>query len=135
MPRPGQGGRTVYYNPPDGLGHGMSYDRRVALARELLQRSGFAGPGARAIRISYAKDPPSQERIAEAVQAMWQSALGIRVELDRIERKVLSARIRALDLVDDEDDDQDAGGAHIQRSPARHGDRRDVGQPNGGEPS
>lgn len=96
MPRPAPDGREVYYDPPDGLGHGMSYDQRVALARELLGRSGFSGD-ARPIRISYAKDPPSQERIAEAVQAMWQSALGIRVELDRIERKVLSSRIRSLD--------------------------------------
>ena len=91
-------GATVYYDPPDGLGQGLAYDQRVALARELLERSGFAREeAARPIRISYSRDPPYQERVAEAIQAMWQSALCIRVELDRQERKVLSTRIRNLD--------------------------------------
>ena len=97
MPRQTADDRTVYYQPPAGLGAGLSYAQRVALAREHLRRSGFDPLASRPIELAYAPEPPIQRRIAEAVQAMWEPALGIRVELRVLERKVLSEKIRNLD--------------------------------------
>ncbi len=98
MARRGSDGRVLAYEPPEGLGAGLSYDQRVALARQYLRRSGYDQTrGDRALELSYAPDPPRQRRISEAVQAMWETALGIRVDLRVQERKVLSARIRNLD--------------------------------------
>jgi ABC-type oligopeptide transport system substrate-binding subunit len=50
----------------------------------------------RPIEITYAPHPDIQ-RVAEAVQAMWESALGIRVELRVVEAKVLNSKINSLD--------------------------------------
>ncbi len=88
-------GGVIYYQPPAGLGAGLSYEQRVALARQYLARSRY--DPARPLEILYAPDPPRQRRISEAIQAMWEQALGLRVELRVQERKVLSARIRNLD--------------------------------------
>jgi len=97
MSRPGPNDETIYYHPPDGLGAGLTYAERVALAREHLRRSGFERVAAtRPIEITYAPHPDIQ-RVAEAVQAMWESALGIRVELRVVEAKVLNSRINSLD--------------------------------------
>ncbi len=98
MPRHTRGGETIYYQPPAGLGAGLSYEQRVEQAREFLRKSGFDKIAeTRPIELTFAPEPPRQRRIAEAVQAMWESALGIRVELRVQERKVLSSRIRDLD--------------------------------------
>jgi oligopeptide transport system substrate-binding protein len=106
MPRQTADRRTVYYQPPAGLGAGLPYPQRVALARDCLRRHleqvGAADPGAAdvgAIRPIELAFPPEPElrRIAEAVQQMWESALGIRVELKTLEGKVLNTRIRELD--------------------------------------
>ena len=98
MPRSDRAGRTIYYDPPAGLGAGLTYGQRVELARQYLHRSGFDRSAAqRPIEIAYASDPPQQRRVAEAIQAMWETALGIRVELRLQERTVLAARIRSLD--------------------------------------
>lgn len=92
MPRNAADGGTIFYQPPVA----EIPQERAAYARELLQKSGF-DPASRAIRLSYASDPPQQKRIVEAIQAMWERNLGLRVELDVMERKVLAQRIRALD--------------------------------------
>ena len=98
MPRTAPDGSTVYYRPPDGLGAELSDDERIRFARECLAASGFDRLAAeRPIEISFAPDQPQQRRIAEAVQVMWERALGIRVDLRVLERKVLSERIRQLD--------------------------------------
>lgn len=98
MARIAPDGRTVYYRPPAGLGEGLTKQRRLTLAREHLERSGFAPLAAtRPIELSFAAEPVQQRRIAEAVQAMWERNLGLRVELRVNERNVLSTRIRELD--------------------------------------
>jgi oligopeptide transport system substrate-binding protein len=98
MPRRDRAGNTIYYQPPDGLGAGLSYEERVTLAREFLKESGFDQiADERPIELAYAAEPLQQRRIAEAVQAMWETALGIRVDLRVQERTVLSTRIRNLD--------------------------------------
>lgn len=92
MPRKSADGRIIFYNPP---AENRGADR-IARARELLKASGF-DPAARVLQLSYASDPPQQKRIVEAIQAMWERNLGLRVELDVMERKVLTQRIRSLD--------------------------------------
>jgi len=98
MPRLAADGRTIYYDPPAGLGAGLSYSECVALAREHVARySRRSGAGAiRPIELAFPPEP-EQRRIAEAVQRMWESALGLRVELRTLESKVLATRIRDLD--------------------------------------
>ncbi|MGE0481110.1 MAG: peptide ABC transporter substrate-binding protein [Phycisphaerae bacterium] len=97
MPRTTRDGRTILYAPPTGLGEGLAAAEREALAREHLRRSGFAARfPSRAIEISFAANPDYQ-RVAEAMQAMWERVLGVRVDLRAIEGKVLSERIRNLD--------------------------------------
>jgi oligopeptide transport system substrate-binding protein len=91
-------GAPVRYEPPAGLGAGLSHAERVALARKLLAESGFDRLAAgRPIEIAFAPEPAQFRRVAEAVQEMWQRDLGLRVELRAIEAKVLSERIRRLD--------------------------------------
>ncbi|MEP0847937.1 MAG: peptide ABC transporter substrate-binding protein [Phycisphaerae bacterium] len=91
-------GQPVHYRPSAGLGEGLSRDKRLALAREHVARSGFLRHAAsRPIELSFAAEPVQQRRIAEAVQAMWERNLGLRVELRVNERNVLSTRIRELD--------------------------------------
>lgn len=95
MERRASDGATVRYDPPAGLGAGLSAAQRCAAARELLARAG--GPGAlRVLELSFAPHP-DQERVAEAVKAMWERELGLRVDLRRVEGKVLSTFIRNLD--------------------------------------
>lgn len=97
MPRTTPDGRTTFYAPPTGLGENLAPAEREALAREHLRRSGFAAQAStRAIEISFAANPDYQ-RVAEAMQAMWERVLGVRVDLRAIEGKVLSERIRNLD--------------------------------------
>ncbi|MCG3126376.1 MAG: Dipeptide-binding protein DppE [Phycisphaerae bacterium] len=97
MPRAGPGGATILYEPPAGLGAGLSAAERGAAARRELAAAGITAGGVRPIEIAYPSDQPLQRRIAEAVQQMWRERLGLRVELRVMERNVLSARIRALD--------------------------------------
>lgn len=98
MPRPTPDGRTVYYDPPSGLTAGLSTEARIARARELLAAAGYADPSQlRPIEIAYPSTDPEQRAVAEAVQVMWESALGITVNLRVLEGKVLSTRIRDLD--------------------------------------
>lgn len=67
-------------------------------ARALLAQSGYLEIARdRPLGLAFASDPPQQRRIVEALQAMWESVLGIRVELAVMERKVLSEKIRGLD--------------------------------------
>lgn len=97
MPRVGPTGATIFYDPPRGLGAETSPAQRVALARQFLERSGYArDPAARPLEIAFPSEP-EQRLIAEAVQGMWETTLGIRVELRMQEGKVLSTRIRNLD--------------------------------------
>jgi oligopeptide transport system substrate-binding protein len=97
MPRTSPTGETVYYQPPGGLGADLSLEDRVTLAREYLRRSGFERIAAsRPIEIAFPPEP-EQRLLAEAIQAMWESALGIPVVLRSLEGKVLSTRIRDLD--------------------------------------
>lgn len=76
--------------------NGESHVANVAAARTALVRSGF-DPHSRPLRLACANDPPQQRRINEAIQRMWEETLGITVELEVQERKVLSERIRNLD--------------------------------------
>lgn len=95
--RSGPGGTVVRYEPPSGLGATLTPAQRAELAREYLRRSGFGTRSeSRPIEITFPPDP-EQRALAEAVQAMWESTLGLRVELRPQEPKVLSSRIRDLD--------------------------------------
>jgi oligopeptide transport system substrate-binding protein len=97
MPRTTAAGETIYYTPPDGLGAGLNSEERNALARDYLRRSGFDRlAAARPIEIAFPPEP-EQRLLAEAIQAMWESALGIPVVLRSLEGKVLSTKIRDLD--------------------------------------
>lgn len=99
MPRQGPDGLTVLYTPPRGLGADLTAEQRTELAREYLRRRHDGGRGAGPVRIelAFAPEPVQQRRIAEAVQAMWERELGLRVELRVNERTVLGTRIRELD--------------------------------------
>lgn len=98
MPRESAGGETICYEPPAGLGAGLSMAQRAALARELLRRSGYDRIAAeRPLEIAFSPADPEERSIAEALQAMWKEHLGIHVDLRTIESKVLSTRIRDLD--------------------------------------
>ena len=92
-------GETPAYTlaPPlhDARPHPPTGDR-IAEARAALARSGF-DPRSRALRLACAHDPPQQRRINESIQRMWEETLGVTVELEVQERKVLSERIRNLD--------------------------------------
>lgn len=92
--RRGDGG-WIRYAPPTGAGAGLSPDARVSAARALLHEAGL-DRAAREIELAFAPHP-DQQRVAEAVQAMWEKSLGLRVVLRSVESKVLSARIRGLD--------------------------------------
>ena len=96
MPRVSATGETIYYQPPAGLGAALGKEEREALAREYLRRSGLDPVATRPLEIAFPPEP-EQRLIAEAIQAMWESVLGIHVELRTIEGKVLSSRIRNLD--------------------------------------
>jgi oligopeptide transport system substrate-binding protein len=101
MPRHEIDGRTVYYQSPEPLGAGLSYAARLELARSYLKRymalSGISGVAdVRPIELAFGPDP-EQRRVAEAVQQMWESGLGLRIELRTLEGKVLSSRLRNLD--------------------------------------
>lgn len=95
--------KLVGYRPPAGLGAeerggaiiAEPLETRVARARTLLAEAGY--DAARPLRLAYASDPPQQRLILQAIAAMWERHLGIRVELEVNERKVLSERIRKLD--------------------------------------
>lgn len=95
MPRQTPDGKTVYYQPPEGIGAGMSMPERIARARELLSVSGF--PMSRPIELAYASDNADYRRICEALKAMWEESLGVVVALRPIEAKVLREKIRSLD--------------------------------------
>ncbi len=91
-------GRRVHYEPPDGLGAGLSAAQRAELAREYLARSGAAEVLAlRPIELAIAPEPVQYRLVAEAVREMWRRELGVPVVLQTIETRVLSERIRNLD--------------------------------------
>jgi oligopeptide transport system substrate-binding protein len=96
-------GRTIYYQSPQPLGAGLNYAARVELAREHLQRymisAGLEDAAhIRPIELAFGSDP-EQRRIAQAIQQMWETALGLKIELRTLEAKVLSSRLRDLDYV------------------------------------
>ncbi len=98
MRRPGPNGHSVEYRPPHGLGTGLTAAERAALARELLARGDrLARLRARPLELAFSSDPPVQALVCQAIQEMWQRELGIQVSALRLERKVLSERIRKLD--------------------------------------
>jgi oligopeptide transport system substrate-binding protein len=98
MPRRDAAGEVVSYEPPAGLGAGRSRTECVALAREYLRRSGYdRETEGRPLEVAFAPGDPEQQAIAEAVQAMWERDLGIRVALRTQEATVLSTRILQLD--------------------------------------
>lgn len=96
MPRKSANGTTVLYQPPAGLGAGLTMDERRERAREALRASGYDPARDRPIEIVVPSEAQIS-RIAEALQATWLEALGVRVELKKLERKVVSERIRNLD--------------------------------------
>jgi len=90
-------GRVVCYRPPSGLGRDWTDEQRVAAARKYLLSSSFQPQAAsRPLEIIFPPDA-EQRALAEAIQAMWEETLGIRVVLRTLEPKVLSTRIRDLD--------------------------------------
>ncbi len=95
MPRRTPDGRVVYYQPPAGLGATLSQPERARLARRLLARSGWSDR--RPIELAVSADAPVVRRLAEAIQRMWETQLGLRVDLRVLERTVLSEKIRNLD--------------------------------------
>lgn len=96
MPRVNAQGATIHYRPPSGLGAGLSRDERCALARAELAKSGYDPAMHRPLELIVPSEA-QVSRTAEALQSMWLEALGVRVELKRLERKVTSERIRKLD--------------------------------------
>lgn len=88
---------TPAYVPPAGLAANLNDAQRIAGARDALRRSGVDPARLPALHLACANDPPQQRRINEALQRMWEETLGLRVELEVQERKVLSERIRNLD--------------------------------------
>jgi len=79
------------YQPPDGLAHDP------AGARRALEQAGF--PGGRDFpTLDYLlTNPRVEQQIAVELQAMWQTELGIRVELHQNEMKVYQSAQTALD--------------------------------------
>jgi len=99
MARNSRQGDTIFYRPPRSLGAGRPYAECCELARQYLRQHlerQLSPKGVRPIEIAFSPEP-EQRRIAEALQQMWESVLGIRVELRTQEAKVLAARIRDLD--------------------------------------
>lgn len=90
-------GATAAYEPPPGLGAGLPRDERLALAREHLRRSGFTPETLRPIELAYTAEPAPLRRACEAVQAMWERNLGIRVTLAVLGATELNERIQKLD--------------------------------------
>ena len=79
------------YQPPKGLG----YD--VTKARQLLSEAGFPN-GKGFPRVEYLYIPlPIERSIAIELQAMWQEALGVTVNLTKQEQKVWLKSMRELD--------------------------------------
>lgn len=79
------------YQPPAGL----RYD--ITKARQLLAEAGFPG-GKGFPRVEYLYIPlPIERSIAIELQAMWQQALGVTVNLTKQEQKVWLKSMRELD--------------------------------------
>ncbi len=79
------------YQPPPGLDHDP------ARARQLLAEAGYPG-GKGFPRVEYLYIPLAVERnIAVELQAMWQDALGVTVNLAKQEQKVWLKSMRELD--------------------------------------
>lgn len=79
------------YQPPPGL------DYNVQSARELMAEAGFPG-GKGFPRVEYLYIPlPIERNIAVELQAMWQEALGVTVNLTKQEQKVWLDSMRKLD--------------------------------------
>lgn len=97
MRRRAADGTPVYYEPPAGLGAGLDAAGRAALARECLARSGYDPARDRPLELALVSGDPEERAVCQAVQAMWQEVLGVKVALRTIEGKVLSSRIRDLD--------------------------------------
>lgn len=87
---------VIRYPAIEGLGEGLSYAERCALARSALAEAVQHPADLRPIEIAFAPTPPIHRRIAEAIQTMWQRELGIRVELRATERTVLNEQVRNL---------------------------------------
>jgi oligopeptide transport system substrate-binding protein len=78
------------YQPPPGLDH------NVQRARELMSAAGFPG-GKGFPRVEYLYIPlPIERNIAVELQAMWQEALGVTVNLTKQEQKVWLDSMRKL---------------------------------------
>jgi len=79
------------YQPPPGL------DLNIEEARRLLAEAGFPG-GKGFPRVEYLYIPlPIERNIAIELQAMWQDALGVTVNLTKQEQKVWLKSMRELD--------------------------------------
>lgn len=83
---------TKGYSPPAG---GLEYD--PGAARKLLAEAGYAGGESfPELELLY-NTSDAHRRIAEAIQQMWQQALGIQVRLANTDWKVYLSRTNALD--------------------------------------
>ena len=79
------------YQPPVGL------DYNVTKARELMAEAGFKdGKGFPLVEYLYIP-LPIERNIAVELQAMWQQALGVTVELKKQEQKIWLSSMRTLD--------------------------------------
>lgn len=86
---------TAGYNPPTGL----ATDR--ARARELLAQAGYpAGRNAPTVELLF-NTSENHKLVAEALQAMWRTELGLSVELRNMENKTVleSRRAGAYDML------------------------------------
>ena len=70
----------------------MSNEERVAIARRLLDESGYLRKAPKPLKL-YFNSSDVQERIALAIQSMWKEALGIEVKLVNVEFRVLISSI------------------------------------------
>ncbi len=97
MIQKGPDGQEYRYEPAEGIGHDLSWDERVALARERLAEAGFPkGQGLRPLELLYNRIE-AHHLIAQAIANRWQETLGIQVDLKQLERNVFSPRVESLD--------------------------------------
>ncbi len=87
-----------------GSGMGIEFNAKTRLppdpdkARALLAEAGFPkGAGFPVKRLTFTAAHPTEQALVEAMQAMWQKELGVRVELVNVEEKVWLNTMRTKD--------------------------------------
>jgi oligopeptide transport system substrate-binding protein len=90
-------GAGDYGEPAEVEWKDLSYDERVAEAKELLAASGFGPDNPLRFQLRY-NTSENHKRIAIAVSAMWKQALGVEAELFNAEVKVHYNDLQSADF-------------------------------------